>query len=89
MTPFKSMAYAIIESIVLFTNNGKWKRVSKKKKFRDEYGADEEAFNDYFKIGIAFNHGRKDGKRNIKLYEQFYKSDILVASPLGLRTLTG
>ena len=89
LTPFKSMAYAIIEAIVLFTNGGRWKRVSKKKKFRDEYGAEEEAFNDYFKIGLAFNHSRKDGKRTLKLYEQFYKSDILVASPLGLRTLTG
>ena len=63
------MAYAIVETIVLLTNGGRWKRVSKKKKFRDEYGADEEAFNDYFKIGIAFHHSRKDGKRNIKLYE--------------------
>jgi hypothetical protein len=77
----------------MLTNGGKWKRVSKKKKFRDEYGADEEAFNDYFKIGIAFNHSKKQGanqgKMTLKLYEQFYKSDILVASPLGLRTLTG
>lgn len=34
-------------------------------------------------MGIAF----KDGK--VKLFEQFFNSDIIVASPLGLRTLTG
>lgn len=91
LTPFKSMAYQIIENIVMFCNGGRWKKVSKKKKFREEYGDEAEAFNDYFKIGLAFNHSKKskDDKMTIKLYEQFYKSDILVASPLGLRTITG
>jgi hypothetical protein len=55
------MAYAIVETIVMLTNGGRWKKVSKKKKFREEYGADEEAFNDYFKIGVAFHHNRKPG----------------------------
>lgn len=53
------MAYQIIESIVMFCNGGRWKKVSKKKKFREEFGSEEEAFNDYFKIGIAFNYGKK------------------------------
>lgn len=92
LTPFKQMAYQIVESIVMFVNGGRWKKVSKKKKFREEFGAEEEAFNDYFKIGIAFHHNKKrkqDDKMTLKLYEHFYKSDILIASPLGLRTLTG
>jgi U3 small nucleolar RNA-associated protein 25 len=91
LTPFKQMAYQIVEAIVMFTNGGRWKKVSKKKKFREEFGSEEEAFNDYFKMGIAFNHSKKkrSDKPTIKLYEQFYKSDILIASPLGLRTLTG
>jgi U3 small nucleolar RNA-associated protein 25 len=85
------MAYKIVETIVMLTNNGRWKKVSKKKKFRDEFGAEEEAFNDYFKFGLAFNYNkkRKDNQVTLKLYEHFYKSDILIASPLGLRTLTG
>jgi hypothetical protein len=85
------MAFQIVETIVMLINGGKWKKVSKKKKFREEFGAEEEAFNDYFKIGIAFNHSKKkaDNQLTIKLYEQFYKSDIIVASPLGLRTITG
>ena len=75
----------------MFVNGGRWKKVSKKKKFREEFGSEEEAFNDYFKIGIAFHHNKKkkDDKITLKLYEHFYKSDILIASPLGLRTLTG
>ncbi len=85
------MAYQIVENIVMFVNGGRWKKVSKKKKFREEFGSEDEAFNDYFKIGIAFNHNKKrtDDKITLKLYEHFYKSDILIASPLGLRTLTG
>ena len=73
----------------MLVNGGKWKKISKKKKFREEFGAEEEAFNDYFKIGLAFHHSMKNDKMSLKLYEQFYKSDILITSPLGLRTLTG
>lgn len=89
LTPFKQMAYQIVESIVLFLNQGRWKKVSKKKKFREDFGSEEEAFNDYFKLGIGLHHSHKTGKMTIKLYEQFYNSDILVASPLGLRMVTG
>lgn len=53
------MAYQIVENIVKLINGGKWKKVSKKKKFREEFGAEEEAFNDYFKIGISINHSKK------------------------------
>ena len=75
----------------MFTNGGKWKKVNKKKKFKEEFGTEQEAFNDYFKIGISFNHSKKKKteKMTVKLFESFYKSDIIVASPLGLRTLTG
>jgi U3 small nucleolar RNA-associated protein 25 len=85
------MAYQIIETLVMFVNGGRWKKVSKKKKFREEFGSEEEAFNDYFKIGLAFHKSKKRAQEgvSVKLYEQFYKSDIIVASPLGLRTITG
>ena len=59
--------------------------MSKKKKFKEEFGSEEEAFNDFFRVGIAFHISKKNNKRAIKLYEQFYKSDIIIASPLGLR----
>ncbi len=75
------MAYQIVENIVKLSNEGKWKRVSKKKKFREEFGNEEEAFNDYFRMGIAFNTSKKNGRRVIKLYEQFYKADIIIGKP--------
>ena len=69
LAPFKQMAFQIIEQIILLTNEGKWKGVSKKKKFREEFGPEEEAFNDYFRIGIAFNAVKSaPGKLKISLY---------------------
>jgi U3 small nucleolar RNA-associated protein 25 len=78
----------VIEQIIMFCNQGKWKKVSKKKKFRTEFANEEEAFNDYFRIGISVNWTQSN-KMALKLYEQFYASDIIVASPLALRTLCG
>lgn len=66
------MAYQIIEQIVLLCNGGKWKQVSKKKKFREEFASEEDAYNDFFKIGISFVALKKDGKLKLKLFEQFY-----------------
>lgn len=38
---------------------------------------------DCFKIGIGVS------RKAVKLYCDFYSSDIIVASPLGLRTVIG
>ena len=38
---------------------------------------------DCFRLGIAVTN------KQLKLYSEFYHSDILVASPLGLRTIIG
>ena len=74
----------------MLTNEGKWKHVTKKKKFREEFGNEEEAYNDFFRVGIAFNGMYSDpGSLRVKLYSQFYESDIIVASPLALRDITG
>jgi hypothetical protein len=70
-------------------NGGNQKKVSKKKKFREEYGNEEDAFNDFFRIGIAINFNKTTGKMVLKLYEQFYQADIIVASPLAIRMLAG
>lgn len=83
------MAYDIVEMIIMLTHNGTLKKVSKRKKFKQDFGNEEDAFNDHFKIGLSFQHTRKTGESTLKLYESFYKSDIIVASPLAIRMLTG
>lgn len=88
LAPFKQTAHQIIEQIIMCLNQGKWKKVSKKKKFRDEFATESEAFNDFFRIGLSINYS-KTNKLCLKLYEQFYASDIIVASPLALRLLCG
>ena len=55
LAPFKKMAYEIIEQIVLLCNEGKWKRVSKKKKFMEEFATEEEAYNDFFREMVCDN----------------------------------
>ena len=38
---------------------------------------------DHFRIGLSIT------RKRLQLYTEFYKSDIIIASPLGLRTLIG
>ncbi|KAI8644844.1 hypothetical protein BD408DRAFT_339777 [Parasitella parasitica] len=38
---------------------------------------------DHFRLGIKF------AKKSMKLYADFYNADVIIASPLGLRTLIG
>jgi hypothetical protein len=71
------------------THEGKMKKVSRRKKFKLDFGNEEDGFNDHFKIGISFAFNKKTETSTCKLYEQFYQSDIIVASPLAIRILTG
>ena len=72
-----------------------------KKRFYEEFGETEDSssskenrledfkqmfagnIDDCFRIGISVM------KKCVKLYAKFYSSDIIVASPLGLRTIIG
>lgn len=72
-----------------------------KKRFYDEFGDKEEIDNtkdfrpedfklmfsgnidDCFRVGISVS------KKSMTLYAKFYSSDIIVVSPLGLRTIIG
>lgn len=61
-------------------NNSKSWKTSKPSDFQTLFGGNN---NDHFMIGIKFT------KKTIKLYSDFYTSDMIVASPLGLITKIG
>lgn len=54
-----------------------------------DYGNEEDTFSDDFKIGISIKHSMKTQTSQLRLYEHFYSSDIIVASPLAVRLMTG
>ncbi|XP_016047212.2 U3 small nucleolar RNA-associated protein 25 homolog [Erinaceus europaeus] len=103
VVPFREAALRVVELFIrLLEGDGKKKIiVSNKKRFRGEYGSDPEErppnlkrpedyeavfvgnIDDHFRIGVAIL------QRSIRLYAPFYSSDILIASPLGLRTILG
>ncbi|XP_050504494.1 U3 small nucleolar RNA-associated protein 25 homolog [Diabrotica virgifera virgifera] len=99
--PFKDSAYKTIQLIIdliLPENKG---NVMNKNRFIEDYTGNElylpkknpkpedyeQLFqgntSDDFKIGITVT------KKSLKLYADFYSSDIIIASPLGLRTIIG
>ena len=43
----------------MMTNNGKWKGVSRRKKFKADFCDEEDAFNDNFKLGLAYKFSAK------------------------------
>ena len=55
----------------------------RKDKSDEYYDTFEGNIDDSFKLGMAVT------KKTLKLYTDFYSSDIIVASPLGLRLVTG
>lgn len=65
---------------VLNNGNSKPQKSSKPSDYQTLFGSNN---NDHFMIGIKFT------RKSIKLYSDFYSSDIIIASPLGLATKIG
>uniref|UniRef100_A0AAQ5XSM2 U3 small nucleolar RNA-associated protein 25 homolog n=1 Tax=Amphiprion ocellaris TaxID=80972 RepID=A0AAQ5XSM2_AMPOC len=102
LVPFRGGALKVVHTLIsLLETKGKKIEVSNKKKFKEEFGeeADDKPSNlqrpedyhavfsgnvdDHFRIGISII------RSSVRLYAPFYSSDIIVASPLGLRTVLG
>ncbi|KAM4543187.1 U3 small nucleolar RNA-associated protein 25 homolog isoform 2-T2 [Odontesthes bonariensis] len=102
LVPFRGVALQVVHALIsLLETKGKKIAVSNKKKFKEEFGeeADDKPPNlrrpddyhavfsgnvdDHFRIGVSVVKG------NVRLYAPFYSSDIIIASPLGLRTVLG
>ncbi|XP_068573825.1 U3 small nucleolar RNA-associated protein 25 homolog [Cebidichthys violaceus] len=102
LVPFRGGALRVVQTLIsLLETKGKKIVVSNKKRFKEEFGeeADDKPPNqqrpddysaifsgnvdDHFRIGVSIV------RSSIRLYSPFYSSDIIIASPLGLRTMLG
>lgn len=99
--PFRDSAYRVINMLMDLLNPKEKASTVNYKRFIDEFTGDslhfpkrnpkpedyEQTFSgnteDTFRIGISLT------KKSMKLYAPFYSSDILIASPLGLRLIIG
>ncbi|XP_072436821.1 U3 small nucleolar RNA-associated protein 25 homolog isoform X2 [Chiloscyllium punctatum] len=99
VVPFRETALRVVQILISLLDVKDKLEVSNKKRFKDEYGSspedrppnlkrpeDYEAIfagniDDHFRIGVAIL------RRSMRLYAPFYSSDIIIASPLGLRTI--
>ncbi|KAM9777992.1 U3 small nucleolar RNA-associated protein 25 homolog [Neosynchiropus ocellatus] len=102
LVPFRGAALQVVHTFIsLLESQGKKIVVGYKKRFKDEFGDDPEDkpphlnrpddyratfsgnIDDHFRIGLSII------RSSVRLYAPFYSSDIIVASPLGLRTVLG
>ncbi|KAM8946120.1 U3 small nucleolar RNA-associated protein 25 homolog isoform 2-T2 [Pelodytes ibericus] len=102
VVPFRESALRVVQILItLMEAVGKKVDVSNKKRFKDEFSSEPEDkppnlkrpedyeavfagnIDDHFRIGVSIL------QRSMRLYSPFYSSDIIIASPLGLRTIIG
>ncbi|XP_050524494.1 U3 small nucleolar RNA-associated protein 25 homolog [Daktulosphaira vitifoliae] len=101
LVPFKDSAYRIINMMISIMSPKENFNVVHKNRFFEEFTGGELAMpkknpkpEDFEKtfagnIDDAFRIGMAITKSSLKLYENFYNSDIIIASPLGLRMIIG
>ncbi|KAJ2677945.1 rRNA-binding ribosome biosynthesis protein utp25 [Coemansia spiralis] len=98
LLPFRNSAYNVVKKLLKLASAEQELNSSR---FEKEYGPSEDESNankrkpadyqntfagnidDAFRIGLQLHH------RTVKLYSEFYRTDIIVASPIGLRMTTG
>ena len=80
LVPYKKHARIILEELINIFSNNNWKGITNKKKFKDEY-SEFDSMDDCFRMGINISFF----ENKMKLYSPFDESDIILASPLGLK----
>ncbi|KAM4770868.1 U3 small nucleolar RNA-associated protein 25 homolog [Rhinophrynus dorsalis] len=102
VVPFRESALRVVQILIgLMEVTDRKVDVSNKKRFREEFGSEPEDkppnlrrpedyeavfagnIDDHFRIGVSIL------QKSMRLYSPFYSSDIIIASPLGLRTIIG
>ncbi|XP_052756612.1 U3 small nucleolar RNA-associated protein 25 homolog isoform X2 [Galleria mellonella] len=101
LVPFKDAAYRVIKTIIDILVPKEAGQVLNKNRFEDDFTGGELIMpkknpkpedyellfagntDDTFRLGMTLT------KKTLKLYTDFYSSDIIVASPLGLRMIIG
>ncbi|KAG0204610.1 rRNA-binding ribosome biosynthesis protein utp25 [Mortierella sp. GBA30] len=98
--PFKNTVVDVVESLIKLSGST---QQDNKKRFYDEFGGEEEEeedpknsdrpadfletfkgnIDDHFRVGVKFT------RKTLKLYSDFYSADLILASPLGLKTVIG
>eukprot|EP01107_Rhizomastix_libera_P001725 TRINITY_DN1289_c1_g4_i1.p1 TRINITY_DN1289_c1_g4~~TRINITY_DN1289_c1_g4_i1.p1 ORF type:complete len:818 (-),score=259.10 TRINITY_DN1289_c1_g4_i1:25-2478(-) len=103
LTPFKNTAFDVVTSLLSLAPKANRENIIRKNKFLLEYTDLEnelkydplkprpQEFFDIFRDNIddCFRFGFAIGCKSIRLYSDFYRSDVVVASPLGLKLLIG
>ncbi|KAI1317319.1 rRNA-binding ribosome biosynthesis protein utp25 [Mortierella claussenii] len=97
--PFKNTVVDVVESLIALSGST---QQDNKKRFFDEFSSEDmeedvrkqdrpadflETFkgniDDHFRVGVKFT------RKTLKLYSDFYSADLILASPLGLKTVIG
>ncbi|VVC91521.1 unnamed protein product [Leptidea sinapis] len=101
LVPFRDAAYRVVKTLIDIVVPKEAGQVVNKKRFEDDFTGGELIMpsknpkpedyellfsgntEDTFRLGLTIT------KKTLKLYTDFYSSDILIASPLGLRMIIG
>ncbi|CAG5125114.1 unnamed protein product, partial [Candidula unifasciata] len=102
LLPYRDRALKVVNMIISLLTSSEQAVVSNKKRFDSEYSElensqlSEKGFKpaDFRKIFEGntddnFRVGMSVSKKSLRLYSKFYESDIILASPLGLRMIIG
>ncbi|KAH9507288.1 hypothetical protein Btru_056834 [Bulinus truncatus] len=100
LLPYRDRALKVVTMLISLLSATQQANVSNRKRFETEYSELEKSklsdykpedfrktfegnIDDNFRVGLSIS------KKSLRLYSPFYESDIILASPLGLRMIIG